>query len=217
VLADVEASQATPALAADSTLVAEIGPDAVGSGEALLVEESLVAQLPPEQSPSDASLAAEASFSAVNRQIDIAAALGMAVPADEPVAAAEIGPQFVFNARQSVPLSELEFTKYVEPKYPRDRQRQSIRTRPYNGWMDKYPRGGQGQSIRNQVYNGWVDVEFRVGTDGRPRNVEIIGSDLPTRFESPSLTAVNKWRFKPYEHDGEAVAVYSAARLRFEN
>ncbi len=91
----------------------------------------------------------------------------------------------------SVALSELEFVEYAEPKFPRS-----------------------GSSRR---YDGWVDVNFQVRADGHPRFIEVVGSNLPGKFEAASIEAVQQWRFVPYVHEGTPIAVNSAVRLRFAN
>ena len=112
------------------------------------------------------------------------------IAAATPPAAPPIEDEAVFDPRQPVPLSQLEFIDFVEPRYPRFRD-----------------------DLR---FNGWVDIEFRVGMDGRVRDVQVMGSNLPSRFEAPSIAAVRKWRFKPYEFQGQTQSVYSAVRLRYE-
>ena len=91
----------------------------------------------------------------------------------------------------SVALSELEFIEYAEPKFPRS-----------------------GSSRR---YDGWVDVNFQVRADGQPRFIEVVGSNLPGKFEAASIEAVQQWRFVPYVHEGTPISVNSAVRLRFAN
>jgi TonB family protein len=87
-----------------------------------------------------------------------------------------------------LPLSALEFARYVEPEFPELR--------------------GQG--------SGWVDVSFSVDERGRTAAVEVTDSSLPRRFNRAALNAVNKWRFEPYQRNGAAVTVDSAVRLRVE-
>jgi len=102
-----------------------------------------------------------------------------------------IEPESVFDPREPVQLSELEFVTFVEPSAPR--------------------------GIGQRTVDGWVDIEFRVGTDGATRNIDVIGSSVSPRFEAAAVNAVERWRFEPYLNDGEPVAVYSAVRLRFTN
>jgi TonB family protein len=90
---------------------------------------------------------------------------------------------------QRVALSNFEFVNYVEPEYPT-------------------------QAIGGSV-TGWVDVAFTVGKDGKPRNVRVIGSDLPDRFEAPSVAAVKRWRLEPYAPSGQPLVVNSAVRLGY--
>jgi TonB family protein len=91
---------------------------------------------------------------------------------------------------QRVALSNLEFTKFVEPKVPQD----VIQSSP----------------------DGWVDVEFTVNTVGETTKVKLVASNLSSRFAAPSIAAVRKWRFEPYSRDGAAQAVSSEVRLRFD-
>ncbi|MFQ5635182.1 MAG: TonB family protein [Gammaproteobacteria bacterium] len=88
------------------------------------------------------------------------------------------------------PFSQLEFRRFVKPKPPR------------------------GPSARNKF--GWVDVRFRVDSRGKTAEVRVIESEPGKLFEQAALTAVNKWRFKPYLVEGKATAVESGVRLRFE-
>ena len=94
-----------------------------------------------------------------------------------------------FDPDEPIALSELEFVEFVEPRYPRN---------------------------LNIDYTGWVDLQFRVDAAGRTSEIVVVGMDLPDRFAQPSIDAVGNWRFEPYVVDGEAVAVLSAVRLRFE-
>jgi TonB family protein len=90
----------------------------------------------------------------------------------------------------TVPMSELEMKRFVEPRYPR------------------------GRSARTM--GGWVELEFRVDKDGRTADVRVMNSEPPEVFEAAAKSAVAKWRFKPKLVDGEAVEVVSGVRLRFE-
>ncbi len=87
-----------------------------------------------------------------------------------------------------LPLSALEFSRYVEPEFPELRGKDS----------------------------GWIDVSFSVDERGRTADVEVTDSSLPRRFNRAALNAVKKWRFEPYSRSGAAVTVDSAVRLRVE-
>jgi len=65
--------------------------------------------------------------------------------------------------------------------------------------------------------SGWVDLQFTINDNGGTSNIEVIDSDLPRRFEAPSIAAVEQWVFKPYTRNGEVTSIDSAVRLRFEN
>ncbi|HJP04994.1 MAG TPA: TonB family protein [Gammaproteobacteria bacterium] len=95
------------------------------------------------------------------------------------------------DADSLVLLSQIEFLKYREPRFPRQ--------------------------LRDQAVSGWVDLQFTINDNGGTSNIEVIDSDLPRRFEAPSIAAVEQWVFKPYTRNGEVTSIDSAVRLRFEN
>lgn len=119
-----------------------------------------------------------------------AAAAAAAEAAAEAAAAGAAAAAPVFDPNEPVALRDLEFKNFVEPRYPRRLDRN---------------------------YSGWVDMEFSVDANGRTTEVVVVDMNLPDAFAEPSLDAVREWRFEPYEFAGEAVAVRSAVRLRFEN
>jgi serine/threonine protein kinase len=88
-----------------------------------------------------------------------------------------------------LPISQLEFAHYQDPDYPR--------------------------LFAESGVEGWVDVRFRVGPDGVPADIEIVGTNLPPRFAAPSATAVQAWRFVPHRVNGKAVPVISSARINY--
>ena len=87
-------------------------------------------------------------------------------------------------------MSELDFDRFVEPRYPRSR------------------------AVRKK--RGWVEVQFQVNGDGTTSDVQIAGSSPPEVFDEAASDAVSKWRFKPHLVDGEPIAVTTIVRLRFE-
>ena len=90
-----------------------------------------------------------------------------------------------------IPLSSLEFTRFVEPKYPR---RTSVaRT------------------------SGWVELRFRVNEQGHVDDVLVVNSEPPKIFDGAATRAVSRWRFKPNLVNGTPTASYSGVRLRFES
>ena len=89
-----------------------------------------------------------------------------------------------------VAMSELDFDRFVEPRYPRSRAARKKR--------------------------GWVEVQFQVNADGETSDVKILGSSPPEVFDQAALDAVSRWRFKPQVVAGEPMAVTSIVRLRFE-
>ena len=88
-----------------------------------------------------------------------------------------------------IALSALEFKRFVEPEIPR---RSSMRKS-----------------------SGWVELRFKVGTNGRTDDLEVIASSPDDRFDKLAVEAVSKWRFKPVYVDGVATEKYSSVRLKF--
>ena len=120
---------------------------------------------------------------------DEAAAIAVGrAPTTQSSGAAATG-QTGIDPYQTVALSSFEFARYVEPEYP-------------SGFV--------GRKV-----SGWVDVSFTVGKDGKPRSIQVIGADLPDRFEAPSIAAVKRWRFEPYAPDGQPIVANTAVRLRY--
>jgi hypothetical protein len=102
----------------------------------------------------------------------------------------EIASSSAVTSLQTVALSDLEFTKFVEPEVAHD--------------------------VIESAPDGWVDVGFTVNTVGETTKVKLGGSNLSSRFAAPSITAVKKWRFETYSRDGAAQAASSEVRLRFD-
>ena len=87
-------------------------------------------------------------------------------------------------------MSELDFDRFVEPRYPRSRSARKRR--------------------------GWVELRFQVNENGKTSNIEVAASEPPEIFDEAATYAVSKWRFKPRMVNGEATTVITAIRLRFE-
>ena len=94
------------------------------------------------------------------------------------------------TSQEPVPVSELQFKRYVEPKYPR--------------------------GAFNRSVNGWVDLEFTVSRDGRAKNIRIGQAEPPNQFEDAALDAVRKWQFEPELVDGQPVEKRAKVRVRFQ-
>ena len=88
-----------------------------------------------------------------------------------------------------VPVSSLQRTRYVAPKYPRGAQRRNIQ--------------------------GYVDVVFTVTFDGTVRDVEVRDSEPGDTFVRSASNAVSDWEFEPIVVDGVAVEKRAAVRMMF--
>ena len=88
-----------------------------------------------------------------------------------------------------VPVSSLNRTRYVAPKYPRTAQRRNLQ--------------------------GYVDVVFTVTFDGSVTNIEIRDSKPGDTFVRSATSAVSNWEFEPIVENGAAVEKRAAVRMMF--
>ncbi len=88
------------------------------------------------------------------------------------------------------PLSALEFRRFVEPRHP------------------------SGAVARDK--EGWVEVRFGVDEKGKTVDVRVVDSEPAGLFEESALTAIRRWRFRPYRVEGQATPTRSGVRLRFQ-
>jgi len=72
-----------------------------------------------------------------------------------------------------------------------------------------YPRKG-----RDGKKGGTVALELVVGSDGLPRDFEVVHS-LSPGFDKEALNAVKKWRFSPATKDGKPVAAKINVQISF--
>jgi TonB family protein len=87
------------------------------------------------------------------------------------------------------PISSLNRTKYVAPKYPRSAERRNL--------------------------SGWVDVVFTVTVDGTVADVEVRNSEPGDVFINAAVKAVEKWEFEPVVENGRAVEKTAGVRMMF--
>ena len=90
---------------------------------------------------------------------------------------------------KAVPTSELTLLRGAAPRYPPDAEQRGI--------------------------EGWVDLEFIVDTTGRPKDLRVIASDPPGRFDEGATEAVAQYRFAPFERDGRVFERLVRVRIRF--
>ncbi len=64
---------------------------------------------------------------------------------------------------------------------------------------------------------GYVDITFDITVAGIPSNIQVTAAKPEKIFNAAALKAIKRWRFMPYEQDGEAVPFYGMAkRLVFD-
>jgi protein TonB len=52
---------------------------------------------------------------------------------------------------------------------------------------------------------GWVKLQFTIGTDGRPKDIEVLEADPKRVFDRNAKRALRKWVYDPKFEDGKAV------------
>jgi TonB family protein len=89
-----------------------------------------------------------------------------------------------------VTADKLKRTRYVAPEYPREALAKELR--------------------------GDVRVKYTVGTDGRVKDAAVTASNPAGVFDEVALAAVRRWRFKPYEMDGQPVEAITGTIMVFK-
>ena len=107
----------------------------------------------------------------------------------QPTQLAATAQQAAPTSSAPVPISSLQRTKYVAPKYPRAAQRRAL--------------------------SGWVDVVFTVDIDGSVSEVNVRDSNPGDTFVNAAINAVEDWEFEPVIEDGVAIQKQAAVRMMF--
>jgi TonB family protein len=94
-----------------------------------------------------------------------------------------------FLSSTPVPISSIQRTKYVAPKYPRAAQRRGI--------------------------SGWVDIVITVDIDGTIADITIRNSTPGDTFVASAIKAAEGWEFEPVIENGVAVRKRAAVRMMF--
>ena len=89
-----------------------------------------------------------------------------------------------------VTADKLKRVRYVAPEYPR-------------------------QALAKEL-TGDVRVRYTVGTDGRVKDAAVTASNPAGVFDEVALAAVRRWRFKPYEVDGQPVEAITGTVMVFK-
>ena len=64
----------------------------------------------------------------------------------------------------------------------------------------------------NKGIEGFVDVRFDVTKTGATNNIEVIAAQPENVFDKSAVNAIKRWKFTPYERDGEVVEFYGMSR-----
>ena len=85
---------------------------------------------------------------------------------------------------------QLQRTRYVAPEYP-DR------------------------ALTDRI-SGSVTVQYTVDEQGRTRDVKVVESFPKGVFDDAAISAIQHWRYRPAQYNGQAVEVPVRTRIRFE-
>jgi len=109
-----------------------------------------------------------------------------------PKPAAEYGPAPAPEPTgpRQVAMADLEFERFVEPRFPR--------------------------RVAARRSRGWVQVEFLIDQNGATQAIQVLNSEPTEIFDQAAIDAVEKWQFKPLLVEGVAEEVRTSVRLRFE-
>ncbi len=187
--AAAEAQAEAERVAAEQRAAAEreAAAAALGGGSANTDRDS-----PASGSMTDSNVTAAAEPAVDDPATSVAAALGNPV-ADEQsqtgdVVDAEAATIPVID-QVPVPVSSLNRTRYVAPRYPRAAERRNL--------------------------SGWVDILFTVGTDGSTKDIVIRDSNPGDAFVNSAITAVERWEFEPVVENGVVVERRAGVRMMF--
>jgi periplasmic protein TonB len=63
---------------------------------------------------------------------------------------------------------------------------------------------------------GWVELQFMVGIDGVPKQIEVIRAQPAGMFDRAAIRAMSRWKFKPAERDGQPVEARAKTKVGFK-
>jgi bla regulator protein BlaR1 len=68
---------------------------------------------------------------------------------------------------------------------------------------------------RSLGHEGYVVVAFTIGTNGRPRDIEVVDVGPRDYFSKAAIRAIRQWRFEPVRVDGQLVEKRISQRFSF--
>jgi TonB family protein len=105
-------------------------------------------------------------------------------------AASQAQPQAAAGPDLQALAAQLQRTRYVPPEYP-DR------------------------ALTDRT-SGSVTVQYTVDKQGRTRDVKVVESTPRGVFDDAAISAIQRWRYRPAQYNGQPVEVPVRTRIRFE-
>ena len=71
-------------------------------------------------------------------------------------------------------------------------------------------------AARKRRAEGWVELQFMVGIDGVPKQIEVTGAQPAGLFDRSAIRALSRWKFKPGSRDGQPVEARARTTINFK-
>ncbi len=169
------------------------GDDAVTDGDAIADAESVTDAdaIADADAVTDGDVVGDGGSPVVGEQaVDVGAPAALALNAQALESAISPGPanQDSSDQLQVVPLSALEFARYVQPRLVPS-------------------------SATRRQEDGFIDIEFTVNQDGTTADIQVMDTTtMTTRSITRAVNALERWRFEPIPQP-----VRSGVRLRYQD
>jgi len=63
---------------------------------------------------------------------------------------------------------------------------------------------------------GWVELQFMVGVDGVPRQIQVLRAQPAGLFDRSAVRALGRWKFRPAQRDGQPVEALARTTINFK-
>ena len=71
-------------------------------------------------------------------------------------------------------------------------------------------------AARKRRTEGWVELQFMVGVNGTPSQIEVVRAEPSGMFDRAAIRAVSRWKFKPAQRDGSSVEAMARTTISFK-
>lgn len=82
---------------------------------------------------------------------------------------------------------------------------------PIQKFAPEYP-----AAARKRRTEGWVELQFMVGINGTPTQIEVMRAEPSGMFDRAAIRAVSRWKFKPAQREGSDVEAMARTTISFK-